>query len=103
MDPLALSLIGSLGLALIELSYFPQLYRLYKVKKADEFSLLFPSVNFIGRILAMIYSISQDDQVFTWGLFFGVIIRGTLMFQVVYYRMREAKLKRMRELQEYSI
>jgi PQ loop repeat protein len=81
-----------LGLYLIEASYLPQLWRLHKLKQAHEFSFLFPGLNILGRLFGVAYSLSKGDQVI--GLFFivGIVLRGTLLGQVLYYRARARRL-----------
>lgn len=75
-----------LGMGLMECSYIPQLAKLYQMKEADEFSLLFPSMNFLGRLLAAAYSLSIHQYTLGFGFVFGMAIRFTLMMQVIYYR-----------------
>ena len=79
-------LLGVLGLIAIEGSYFPQILRLYRLKRADEVSLLFPALNLVGRLLAMTYAILTQEHVFSAGLIVGILLRGTLLLQVLWYR-----------------
>lgn len=81
-------LLGVLGLLAIEGSYFPQILRLYYLKRAEEVSLLFPALNLAGRLLAMTYAILTAEHVFSGGLLVGIVLRGTLLAQVVWYRRR---------------
>ena len=79
-------LLGSLGVVAIELSYAPQLLRLYKLKRADEISYLFPGLNFCGRVLALSYALLVGNHVFTFGFLLGCLLRLTLLIEVYWYR-----------------
>lgn len=76
------------GLYLVEASYIPQLWRLYKLKEADEFSFLFPGLNIIGRLCGVIASIHSHNATFGWFFFVGIILRLTLLSEVCFYRLR---------------
>lgn len=84
-------LLGSLGIVAIEASYVPQILRIAKLRRAEQVSLLFPGLNFTGRILAMSYAMMSGDAVFGVGFMFGALLRGTLFVQVLYYRHLAAK------------
>jgi len=84
-------LLGVLGLIAIEGSYFPQILRLYRLKRAEEVSLLFPALNLVGRLLAMTYAVLTQEHVFSAGLIVGILLRGTLLLQVLWYR-RETRV-----------
>ena len=84
------SIVGALGIALIELSYVPQINRLFRLKQADDISLLFPALNLSGRVLALIYALGVAEDVFALGFIVGIVLRGTLMFQVIWYRYLKA-------------
>jgi hypothetical protein len=79
-------LLGALGMVAVEGSYAPQLLRLYKLKRADEISYLFPGLNFCGRVLAMSYSLIVGNSVFGFGFMFGCALRFALLCQVYWYR-----------------
>lgn len=81
---------------LIESSYVPQLWRLYRVKEAEEFSLLFPAMNATGRLLAMAYTLAREDYVLALGFLCGLALRATLLLQVLYYRRRRRWLEHLR-------
>ena len=81
-------IIGTLGLAAIELSYVPQVMRLAQRKRADDVSALFPALNLAGRVCAMTYAFSRGDGVFTIGFIVGAVLRATLLTQVLYYRQK---------------
>ena len=83
---LGLAWLGGLGMLAIELSYVPQILRLGRLKRADEVSYLFPSLNLAGRLCALIYSISTGSSVFGVGFFVGASLRLTLLLQVAWYR-----------------
>ena len=79
-------LLGSLGLVLVEGSYLPQIVRLHRLKRADDVSLLFPALNMGGRFLALGYALSSGQSVFVFGFLAGILVRGTLLCQVAWYR-----------------
>jgi lipid-A-disaccharide synthase-like uncharacterized protein len=84
-------LIGAVGLVAIEGSYLPQIFRLFRMKRADEISYLFPALNLAGRILALAYSLSVGNSVFTVGFLAGAALRLTLLAQVAWYRSRSRR------------
>ena len=90
---MSIELVGSLGIGLIEASYVSQLVRLYRIKHADEISLLFPLLNFLGRLCALVYAMNIGSGVFILGFAIGLTLRGTLMGQVIYYRWIRPKSK----------
>jgi lipid-A-disaccharide synthase-like uncharacterized protein len=81
-------LLGAAGLVAIEGSYVPQIVRLFRLKKADEISYLFPGLNLAGRLMALAYSIAVGNAVFSVGFFFGAALRLALLAQVAWYRRR---------------
>lgn len=87
--------ISTMGFILIEVSYLPQLIRLYIVKEAHEFHLLYPFLNLCGRIIALAAAFVLKSQGITLGLAIGILVRLTLLFQVWYYRRREERIKQM--------
>lgn len=94
-------LLGSLGIVAIEGSYVPQILRLFRLKRAEDVSLLFPTMNLVGRLLALVYSLTQGDHVLAWGFFFGMMLRATLAAQVIWYRwLRGSSSARLRIAQE---
>jgi lipid-A-disaccharide synthase-like uncharacterized protein len=80
--------LGTAGLIAIEGSYLPQIFRLHRLKRANDVSIFFPALNLGGRLLALSYALLTHESVFTVGLIVGVILRATLLTQVVAYRMR---------------
>jgi lipid-A-disaccharide synthase-like uncharacterized protein len=80
------ALLGTLGIAAIEGSYLPQIARLFRLKRSEDVSVLFPSLNLFGRVLAVSYSLAQGQSVFVFGFTLGIVLRGILLSQVVYYR-----------------
>ena len=79
-------IIGTIGLYLVEASYLPQLWRLYRLKEADEFSYMFPGLNVLGRLAGLALAISHHSQLFGWFFVVGITLRLALLGQVVYYR-----------------
>lgn len=79
-------MLGTAGVIAIEGSYAPQLLRLYRLKRADEISYLFPGLNFCGRVLALSYSMLVSNSVFTGGFILGCTLRLALLAQVYWYR-----------------
>ena len=78
--------LGSAGMMAVEASYLPQIARLARRGSADDVSLVFPILNLIGRFLALVHSLTRGDQVFVYGFVIGILLRGTLLGQVTYYR-----------------
>ncbi len=78
--------LGSLGIVAIEASYVPQIARLFRIKRADDVSLFFPSLNAAGRVLALAYSVLSHQPVFVVGFMVGLVLRLTLLAQVIWYR-----------------
>lgn len=78
--------LGAAGLWLVEASYLPQIWRLFKLKEADEFSFLFPGLNIAGRVAGVIYTIEQGSFLLTWFFVVGITLRLILLGQVVFYR-----------------
>ncbi len=83
---LGIALLGTVGIVAMESSYVPQLVRLFRVKHADEVSLLLPGLSLGGRLCAIAYAHSQGQEVFAAGFLIGVLLRAGLLFQVAYYR-----------------
>jgi uncharacterized protein with PQ loop repeat len=84
--------VGTAGVLAIEGSYLPQILRLFRLKRAEELSLFFPGLNFIGRLLALTYALVTRDHVFTAGFFLGALLRLTLLAQVAWYRRKPGSL-----------
>lgn len=91
------ALLGALGIAFIEISYLPQIFRLYKKKVADDISLFFPGLNLLGRLCAFAYAMHASIEVFALGFLVGIALRATLFFQVLYYRSFRPWLEKRRE------
>ena len=89
--------IGMVGFWLIEFSYVSQIRKLYIVKEAEEFDLMFPILNVLGRVLALIYSILKKDFVLINGFILGIALRLTLMSQVIWYRYQHRRKKRLQD------
>ena len=86
-----IGIVGLLGMVAIEASYLPQLWRLYRVKQAEEVSVAFPALNLVGRLLAFSFSLATHQNVFVAGFALGILLRGTLLAQVIWYRWLRAK------------
>jgi uncharacterized protein with PQ loop repeat len=84
-----LKLLSIVGLYVVEASYLPQLWRLYRLKEADEFSFLFPILNTVGRICGVIYSLTTNEASMAAFFITGIVLRCTLLAQVVFYRRRK--------------
>ncbi|MFO0664744.1 MAG: PQ-loop repeat-containing protein [Polyangiaceae bacterium] len=85
-------IIGAIGLVAIESSYVPQIVRLYRLKRADDVSLFFPTLNVLGRLLAILYGALSSERVFTTAFMVGILLRGTLCAQVLWYRRLKRKV-----------
>ncbi len=81
-------ILGTLGILAIEGSYLPQIARLFRLKRADDVSVFFPALNLVGRLFALMYSVSQHANGFSVGLMIGISLRGVLLTQVLWYRRR---------------
>jgi len=90
-------LLYAVGMAIVELGYLPQLVKLYRLKRADEFSLWMPLAAVVGRSLLMTYGLLEGGGARAIGLGFlvGISLRSTLMLQVLYYDWKERRRARM--------
>lgn len=80
--------VGVLGMWCMEGSYVPQIVRLWRIKHADDISLLFPGLNLFGRLCAMLYAAHMGSFVFAGGFLVGWLIRLTFFLQVLWYRRK---------------
>lgn len=87
---LSLSLLGAAGFVAMEASYLPQITRIFRRGRADDLSWFFPALNVLGRLAAFTYALSKGDNVFSLGFAVGMVLRATLLVQVLYYRFRHA-------------
>lgn len=78
--------LGAMGIAFIEISYLPQISRLWRQKSANDISLFFPGLNLLGRVCAFAYALHSSIEVFALGFLVGIALRGTLFCQVIWYR-----------------
>lgn len=90
--PSLFSLVGALGIVIIELSYVPQIVRIIRRGSAEDVSAVFLAMNVAGRICAMAYAMSRGDGVFTLGFTVGSFVRATLLTQVLVYRLRARRV-----------
>jgi len=88
---ISIAWIGTVGILAIEGSYCPQIVRLYRLKRAEELSRLFPALNLFGRLLALVYSVLARDHVFAVGFLVGAMLRLTLLVQVAWYRRGDGR------------
>jgi lipid-A-disaccharide synthase-like uncharacterized protein len=86
--------LGTVAMLCIEGSYVPQIVRLFRLKHAEDVSVLFPALNLFGRGLAVVYSFTQNQPVFVVGFMLGMVLRGILLSQVVYYRWQQRRPRR---------
>ncbi len=100
---LGVTLLGTIGVVAMESSYVPQLVRLFRVKHADEVSLLLPGLSLGGRLCAIVYAHSQGQNVFVAGFLIGVLLRACLLIQVAYYRVQSRKLRTAQPLDSHSL
>ena len=84
-------IIAAVALWLVEGSYVPQIYRLFRRKSAESISVLFPSMNMVGRIMLSAYSIHMNTAVLALGFIAGVVVRLVFLCQVIYYRIRSKR------------
>lgn len=88
MDVGIWDLVGGAGMACIEASYLTQIVRLHQRKEASDISLLFPGLNLVGRVLAMVSSFYLGAQVFVLGFLVGCLLRLAFLLQVIWYRYK---------------
>lgn len=84
------------GCAAVETCYLPQLMRLYRLKAAEEISLVFPTLNVMGRITTVACLAHFGQNIFAFWITIGIILRSSFLFQVAYYRTRKRILERLR-------
>ena len=85
--------LGTLGMLAIEASYVPQIARVFRLRRADDVSLFFPSLNALGRVLALAYSVLSHQPVFVAGFILGLCLRCTLLAQVIWYRKLSQRVR----------
>lgn len=56
----------------MSLAYYPQAYRIYKHKSAEDISLLSYALFSIGTFIWLAYGIVKRDPIVIWGFIFGV-------------------------------
>ena len=83
--------------SIIECAYIPQLLRLLKLKEANAISLFFPAMSVFGRLLAIAYMAHKGECIFATGICVGVLLRGTFLGQVAYYKWRRWWADRLRD------
>lgn len=83
-----LAILGKSGIWLVEASYLPQLWKLYRIKEAHEFSFLFPGLNVAGRLAGVGVAIQTNNAFLAWFFVVGICLRLILLGQVIYYRRR---------------
>ena len=91
MNSVVISWIGASGIWLVEASYLPQIWKLYRIKEAYEFSFMFPALNIAGRLAGLMLSIQNGSAIFSAFFLVGILLRLTLFGQVVYYRAKGNK------------
>jgi len=84
------------GCAAVETCYVPQLARLYRLKDAEEISLIFPTLNVIGRTITVLCLAHAGQRIFAFWITIGLALRASFLIQVIYYRVRRRLLERLR-------
>lgn len=83
-----------IGGTILAVSYLPQIYKTYKVKKVDEISLTFWGMLFIGLTLMEMNAVHLI-KLGTWSYAitetFNVALCGIFLGQVIYYRIKNKK------------
>jgi uncharacterized protein with PQ loop repeat len=82
---------------IIELAYVPQLARLIRLKEANAISLFFPALSVLGRLFAIAYMMHKSENIFATGICVGVLLRGSFLALVAYYKWKRWWLQRLRE------
>ena len=83
------------GCAAVETCYVPQLARLYKLKDAEEISLIFPTLNVMGRLITVLCLAHAGQVIFAFWVTIGLLLRSSFLAQVIYYRCRRRLLERL--------
>lgn len=86
MQEKATIIIGAVAGACTSLSLLPQLVKILMEKKADDISLFYLVVLFIGLVLWIIYGVRRDDipVIFTNGV--AIVINVLIITARIYYK-----------------
>jgi uncharacterized protein with PQ loop repeat len=90
-------LFAFLGCAAVETCYLPQLARLYRMKESEEISLIFPTLNVLGRTATVLCLAHLGQSIFAFWITIGLLLRSSFLFQVIYYRWRRGGLERLQQ------
>jgi MtN3 and saliva related transmembrane protein len=76
---------GVIGV-LMSLGYYPQAYKIWKLKSARELSLINYAILSIGTTLWLVYGILMNDSTIIVGFVFGVIGSWLVLALILKYR-----------------
>ena len=88
-------LVAFFGCAAVETCYLPQLARLYRLKESEEISLIFPTLNVLGRVTTVLCLAHLGQHIFAFWITIGLLLRSSFLGQVIYYRWRRRMLARL--------
>ena len=83
-------LLGIFGGIIIILSWIPQMIRVMKNKKAEDISIIFLFIMFVGTLSLLFYSIYIKDLIFTLINLFASINVLIVIALVFYYSLRSS-------------
>lgn len=86
-----------LYVGIVELAPLPQIYKLNKIRKADQMSVGFAVALALGRLMGLPYAFDKGAAVIGWGLLVGAVLRIILLLQMLHYRRIHELHKRLRE------
>lgn len=81
-----LSSLGLVGGIILVSAYWPQIVKLFKIKKSEEFSLLTWASWFFGNALLLIYAISIKDLVYITLESISTFALGFVFVLIIVYR-----------------
>ncbi len=93
------TIVAILGIVM-SLGYFPQAYRIYQKKDAEDVSLVTFIIFAVGTFVWTIYGIVLRDWVLIAGFVVGVVGSWSVLWLTIYYRFLHSGKKREQELDE---
>lgn len=75
----------------MSVGYFPQAYRLYKTKSADNISLVSFTIFAIGTLIWTLYGVVMHDLVLILSFIVGVVGSWSVLFLAIKYRILNKK------------
>ena len=75
-------------------AYFPQALKIYQSKSAESVSLLSYAIFCVGTVVYTVYGFVINDMILVYGFIFGVIGSWLVMGLSIYYKSKNAALKK---------